>query len=165
MATHSSSLAWKIPWTEEPGRLCSPRSHEESDTTENWAPAPANRMTHYTFWCIWKEKMRSSKGRMEITILGSTLSKIIKYKMQRNGWCCLKTLHLYLYFDRSGQITHRNFIIDNCAYNMKWLSIIYLSIYVSIYLYMYLHQSVEGWKILCTNMLEKEVASNSSILS
>ena len=21
MATHSSSLAWKIPWTEEPGRL------------------------------------------------------------------------------------------------------------------------------------------------
>ena len=23
MATHSSSLAWKIPWTEEPGRLYS----------------------------------------------------------------------------------------------------------------------------------------------
>ena len=21
MATHSSSLAWKIPWTEEPGRV------------------------------------------------------------------------------------------------------------------------------------------------
>ena len=21
MATHSSALAWKIPWTEEPGRL------------------------------------------------------------------------------------------------------------------------------------------------
>ena len=21
MATHSSTLAWKIPWTEEPGRL------------------------------------------------------------------------------------------------------------------------------------------------
>ena len=21
MATHSSSIAWKIPWTEEPGRL------------------------------------------------------------------------------------------------------------------------------------------------
>ena len=33
MATHSSILAWKIPWTEEPGRLqfmgC-----KESDTTE-----------------------------------------------------------------------------------------------------------------------------------
>ena len=23
MATHSSTLAWKIPWTEEPGRLWS----------------------------------------------------------------------------------------------------------------------------------------------
>ena len=22
MATHSSILVWKIPWTEEPGRLC-----------------------------------------------------------------------------------------------------------------------------------------------
>ena len=33
MATHSSTLAWKIPWTEEPGRLC-PCGHEESDTTE-----------------------------------------------------------------------------------------------------------------------------------
>ena len=28
MATHSSILAWRIPWTEEPGGL------QESDTTE-----------------------------------------------------------------------------------------------------------------------------------
>ena len=33
MALHSSSLAWKIPWMEEPGRLQSMGS-EESDTTE-----------------------------------------------------------------------------------------------------------------------------------
>ena len=33
MATHSSTLAWKIPWTEEPGRL-QPWGREESDTTE-----------------------------------------------------------------------------------------------------------------------------------
>ena len=26
MATHSSTLAWKIPWTEEPGRLQSMQS-------------------------------------------------------------------------------------------------------------------------------------------
>ena len=26
MATHSSTIAWKIPWTEEPGRLQSMRS-------------------------------------------------------------------------------------------------------------------------------------------
>ena len=32
MATHSSILAWKIPWTEEPGRLQS-MGFQESDTT------------------------------------------------------------------------------------------------------------------------------------
>ena len=35
MGTHSSILAWRIPWTEEPGRLQSMGSQrEESDTTE-----------------------------------------------------------------------------------------------------------------------------------
>ena len=29
MDTHSSILAWRVPWTEEPGRRC-----KESDTTE-----------------------------------------------------------------------------------------------------------------------------------
>ena len=33
MAIHSSILAWKIPWTEETGRLQS-TGHKESDTTE-----------------------------------------------------------------------------------------------------------------------------------
>ena len=33
MATHSSILAWDIPWTEEPGGLQS-RESQESDTTE-----------------------------------------------------------------------------------------------------------------------------------
>ena len=33
MATHSSTLAWGIPWTEEPGGLQSTGS-KESDTTE-----------------------------------------------------------------------------------------------------------------------------------
>ena len=33
MAPHSSTLAWKIPWTEEPGKLQS-MGLLESDTTE-----------------------------------------------------------------------------------------------------------------------------------
>ena len=38
MATHSSNLAWKIPWMEEPtvhGVPKSPRGHKESDTTDS----------------------------------------------------------------------------------------------------------------------------------
>ena len=34
MATHSSTLAWKIPWTEERSRLYSPWGRKESDTTQ-----------------------------------------------------------------------------------------------------------------------------------
>ena len=37
MATHSSILAWKIPWREEPGRL-QLWGHKQLDTTE--------RLTH-----------------------------------------------------------------------------------------------------------------------
>ena len=33
MATHSSILAWEIPWTEEAGRLRPLRIAKESDTT------------------------------------------------------------------------------------------------------------------------------------
>ena len=34
MATHSSTLVWKIPWMEEPGRLQSMEGCKELDTTE-----------------------------------------------------------------------------------------------------------------------------------
>ena len=33
-AIHSSILAWKIPWTEEPGGLYNTWGHKESDTTK-----------------------------------------------------------------------------------------------------------------------------------
>ena len=34
MATHASILIWRIPWTEEPGRLQSMGVAKESDMTE-----------------------------------------------------------------------------------------------------------------------------------
>ena len=33
-ATHSNLLAWRIPWTEEPGGLYSPWGRKEWDPTE-----------------------------------------------------------------------------------------------------------------------------------
>ena len=35
MATHSSNLAWRIPWTEEPGGL---QSKELQRVEHHWAP-------------------------------------------------------------------------------------------------------------------------------
>ena len=52
MATHSSSLARRIPWTEEPGGS-SPWGRKESDSTE-W-------LTHtYHSICVWKSHNVSS---------------------------------------------------------------------------------------------------------
>ena len=49
MATHSNILAWKIPWTEEPGVGHSPRSHKVLDTTEQ---------LHFTHFILfhWRRK-------------------------------------------------------------------------------------------------------------
>ena len=35
MTAYSNILAWEIPWTEEPGRSCSPWGHRDSDRTEH----------------------------------------------------------------------------------------------------------------------------------
>ena len=43
MAIHSRTLAWEIPWTEEPGRLQS-IDHKELDMTEH-IPARAVKIT------------------------------------------------------------------------------------------------------------------------
>ena len=46
IAVHSSILAWRIPWTEESGRLHSPWSWKESDTTERLTLALGNTIKH-----------------------------------------------------------------------------------------------------------------------
>ena len=45
MATHSSTLAWKIPWTEEPGRLQSMGSRRVGTTEQ----------LHFHFHALEKE--------------------------------------------------------------------------------------------------------------
>ena len=57
MATHSSILAWRIPWTEELGGLQS-TGRKESDTTErlhfHFQPGPASLvflvLSLFSFW-------------------------------------------------------------------------------------------------------------------
>ena len=55
MAPHSSTIAWKIPWLEEPGRLYSPWNHKELNTTEQLHFM--NRISeyferYYSWYCI-----------------------------------------------------------------------------------------------------------------
>ena len=49
MATHSSTLAWKIPWTEEPGGLHMVHGVAEVDTNES-TYTHTHTHTHTTTW-------------------------------------------------------------------------------------------------------------------
>ena len=49
MATHSSILASRIPWTEEPGRLQSMGS-QELDMTLKWSPSKKKKKNTKTIW-------------------------------------------------------------------------------------------------------------------
>ena len=60
MVIHSSILAWRIPWTEKPGRL---QSTESQRVGHDWATSPspspsdvtlgAFRVCHWTIWICW----------------------------------------------------------------------------------------------------------------
>ena len=52
MATHSSILAWRIPWTEEPGRLQS-MGLQKSDTTE--------QLNHHQVASVVSDSVRFSR--------------------------------------------------------------------------------------------------------
>ena len=52
MATHSSILAWEIPWTEEPGRLQSTRS-QESWTQLATKQQQQQQQNNNNKWCLW----------------------------------------------------------------------------------------------------------------
>ena len=66
MATHSSTLAWKIPWTEEPGRLQSMGSlgvrHDWATSLSlfafmhwrrKWQPTPVFLPGEFQGWGVW----------------------------------------------------------------------------------------------------------------
>ena len=49
MATHSSILAWEIPWTEETGELYSPWVCKQSDSTERLTLSLSEGEGHLVF--------------------------------------------------------------------------------------------------------------------
>ena len=92
MATHSSILAWRIPWTEELGRLQS-MGHKELDTTEwlNTHHVPDNvlevgdsakkqqgkNMVSQSWHSSWGDKSRANKENMHMVcknLIGSVVS-------------------------------------------------------------------------------------------
>ena len=80
MTTHSSILAWRIPWTEEPGELhrgkLSPWGSKELDTTER-----LNTHTHtHTHTHTFISEAFFSKSQKSINILNRILYILIPRK-------------------------------------------------------------------------------------
>ena len=84
MATHSSILAWRIPWTEEPGRLQSTGSQR------------VGRLSDFTF-IFGRIKNVMSGGHLELidamnilaSIISTSLEKTLmlgKIESRRRGW-------------------------------------------------------------------------------
>ena len=63
MATHSSSLAWKIPWTEEPGRLQSMGSRRVEHDCVTIAHSLSKHTTTYNIDkqgpTVWHRELQS----------------------------------------------------------------------------------------------------------
>ena len=67
MANHSSILAWRIPWTEEPGRLQSMGSQRVG---YDWATTTLRFTSYYSSQCLMEVDIRcSSLGSTEVAIL------------------------------------------------------------------------------------------------
>ena len=52
MATHSSNLAWRILWTEEPGGLLSIGWHRVGHNSSNLAAGAAEEQPEIRVWCL-----------------------------------------------------------------------------------------------------------------
>ena len=76
MATHSSILAWKIPWTEEPGRLQS--MGLQRDTTE--------RLHFSSGLCLCSTRNWPAGGRREQERISCLVSKFFKQIKTHKNW-------------------------------------------------------------------------------
>ena len=73
MATHSGILAWRSPWTEEPGRLYSPWGHKESDSTEQLTDTRSQSLAKPPQALIYVDLYNSKRKKQRIEDYSKTL--------------------------------------------------------------------------------------------
>ena len=71
MAAHSSMLAWKIPWTAEPGSYL-PRSCKESDTTEQ---------LHFHFHFSRKQNTKMAVNFLQLISVGKNPKVTLNFEV------------------------------------------------------------------------------------
>ena len=93
LASHSSILAWKIPWTEEPGRL-QPRGYKESDMTEQ-LNTHTHTHTHYSVEpvvVIHQIRITLSRNMKSLEKVSAELTRGVKEKnLKLQAWVQMPT--------------------------------------------------------------------------
>ena len=90
MATHSSTLAWKIPWTEKPGRLQSMGSQR---VRHDWTTSLYLYYSGYTYWFWFSQKkwwlfwrhVASNKSRIKKDSIGIIYMEVIFEAQKRRS--------------------------------------------------------------------------------
>ena len=82
MATHSSTLAWKIPWTEEPGRLQSMGSQRVRD---DWATSLS--LNHILLKIL--QSFQSNRKEFQIQITFTSAIKMLNNVKTSIIWCSI----------------------------------------------------------------------------
>ena len=109
MATHSSILAQRIPWTEEPGRLQSMGS-PESDTTQwlkrerEWEPPIAQEAQFNTLWWPkevgWKRWWEGGSKVREYVYVCAPISPFNRVQLSAAPWTVAHQAPLSMGFSR-----------------------------------------------------------------
>ena len=102
MTTHSSILAWKIPRTEEPGRLQSPEL-KESDTTEHTSILKIQGKNWF-----WLQDLSDTEFTVWIFNILSTLKRTSKKYIRKN--ILYKDIYVYMYIYLSIYISSQKHI-------------------------------------------------------
>ena len=78
MATHSSILAWRIPWTEEPGGLCSSWGHKELDMTKQLTLSHTFILGNFIFLKIYHFLLK----RVKLPVAVSSVHSVVTDSLQ-----------------------------------------------------------------------------------
>ena len=119
-ATHSSTLAWKIPWTEEPGRL---QSMGSLRVGHDWVTT----LSLFTFM-HWRRKWHptpvflpgESQGRGSLVgcRLGGVTQSRIRLKQLSSSSSSSRCFNIYFYIsDRCNLFLHRVYSLVKVCWN------------------------------------------------
>ena len=96
MATHSSILAWRIPWTEEPGGY-SPWGRRESDTTERahleLTGGQSRILPHSFCWRSNLPTLSVPRGKCWSVLVHRSLLALFHSRASLPSKCLFGTLH------------------------------------------------------------------------